>query len=746
MGLFNINTMASIFPVNPPSYQQPNEDVPESEKNKEWFLQNVRYFSTFYDRPYQIWNQNEYMENLSPVQKGIQYSLYYTGKQRNINYNHITTDTDGNTLQAVWIKSKKVKNLIDRLAGIFIKQMENKDISARSLSERAITEKMNTWQDIMLQYDTQALKIFDELAQMGIEYNPPFGKKFDTKEQAEQWLTYSFKDDLEVASTQIGKYVEYSNDSDTIYLEAFKQDYAPANFMGVYNYAENGRVKQRKIPFYNLIWDITSDDPFVRDGRFTGFIERLSVPQIFKRYPNLTIEEKNEIRDIAKGGEYAESIFQMYNTANMTWYQRRAGEAIITCVTMFWNGERDTEYVKKDNPKGGYNFIEKDPKNSKGDYKVQDIHRAVLLGNKFLVEYGYDDNVVRSINEKETPELPIKILTGNTTMGDGISIIGTVAQLIDDMDAFDYKIRDLMGRNVGRTYVINGNKLGLGVKPKEMLQDLKTMGIHVSEGTTGEPGDPTNNQPMVQPMDFGLDDAIIHYSNLWRSLEARVEELLSLPKIAQGTQQEVIGKAVQQGVIQQSLMGNANLFKNLFKFNEICLQYCVNLGKLIYAKGDGDETAPFVIGDRGMKALKLIKDRLFEDVLVIVSQKDMIDDQQKGQLMQIAQAAIQNDQITVLDFLAMQKNNTYSELENQLEYSMKKREEIKQKEAVMQQQNLERMELARQEGIQRNIAQQETAAMNKKRVEATAKIGVADLTNEGKKEIEAMKQQSQTQP
>lgn len=736
--------MANLTLPNPPLYQQPNEDVPESEKNKDWWIANVRWLTTFYDRPYQIWNQNDYMENLSPVQKGIQYSLYYTGKQRNINYNHITTDTDGNTLQAVWIKSKKAKNLIDRLAGIFIKQLENKDISARSLSERAITEKMNTWQDVMLQYDSQALKIFDELAEMGIEYNPPFGKKFDTKEQAEQWLTYSFKDDLEVAATEIGKYVEYSNDSDTLYLEAFKQDYAPANFMGVYNFVENGRVKQRKIPFYNLIWDITSDDPFVRDGRFCGFIERLTPQLIFKRYPKLSKEEKDEIKEIAKGGEIYDSISRIYNTSNMTWYQNRSGETVITCVTMFWNGERDTEYVKKDHPKGGYNFLEKDAKNSKGDYKIQDIHKAVLLGNKFLLEHGYDENVVRSINEKETPELPIKVMTGNTTMGDGISIIGTIAQLIDDMDAFDFKIRDLMGRNVGRTYVINGNKLGLGVKPKEMLQDLKTMGIHVSDGTTGEPGDPTNNQPMVYPMDFGLDDAIIHYSNLWRTLEMRVEELLSLPKIAQGTQQEVVGLGVQRGVIQQSLTGNANLFRNLFKFNEICLQYCVNLGKLIYAKGEGDETAPFVVGDRGMKALKLIKDRLFEDCLIIVSPKDMIDEQQKTQLLTIAQAMAQNDQIDILSFIAMQKNNTYSELENQLEFSIKKREQAKQQEFAQQQQALMQQEQQRQAGIQANIAAQEAGAMEKKKVESIKSIGVQEIKNEGAKELEAIKQQ-QTQ-
>lgn len=723
--------MALLLPANPPQYQQPDEFIPEDKKNEEWWIANARWISSFYDRNYQVWNADDANENLSPVQKGIEYSLYLMGKQRNINYNHITKDTDGNTLSAVWIKSKKVKNLVDRLAGIFIQQLGNKQIASTSLSERATTAKMDMWQDVMLQYDSQAMKIFEELAAMGIEYVPPFGKKFDTKDQAEQWLTYSFKDDLEVAATSIGRYVESSNDSDTIYLEAFKQDYTPANFMGVYNYVENGRVKQKKIPFYNLIWDVTSDDPFVRDGRFCGFIERLTVAQVFKRWPELARnpEKKEEIMELAKGGDYANSIFNFYNTKNLSWYLNRSGELYITAATFFWTGPRDTTY-KMGEDKYGRKFLEKDAKNSNGDYIIQDLYRATLLGNKYLVEHGLDDNVVRSINQRETPELPIKIMQGNTTMGDGISIIGTIAQLIDDMDAFDYKIRDLMGRNVGKTYIFNGNKLGLGVKPKELIQDIKTMGITVAEGTTGESNDPMNNQPLVTPMDFSLDQAIMAYADLWRTLEARVEELMSLPKIAQGTQQEQVGLGVQKNVIQQSLTGNANLFQNLFKFNEINLQYCVNLAKQLYAKDEADETAKFVVGDRGMKVLKLVKDYLLEDVLVTVSSKNVIEEHQKSQLLAVAQAAMQNDQITMLDFIAVQKHTSFNELENQLEFSLKKRQEAKQQEFVQQQQAAMQQEELRQQGMQRQIDTVEQGSNERKRMEVTSKIAVADIKNE----------------
>jgi hypothetical protein len=430
--------------------------------------------------------------------------------------------------------------------------------------------------------------------------------------------------------------------------------------------------------------------------------------------------------ELAKGGDYANSVFNFYNTKNLSWYLNRSGELYITAATFFWNGPRDTTY-KMGEDKFGRKFLEKDAKNSNGDYIIQDLHRATVLGNKYLVEHGYDDNVVRSINAKENPELPIKVMTGNTTMGDGVSIIGTIAQLIDDMDAFDYKIRDLMGRNVGKTYVFNGNKLGLGVKPKELIQDIKTMGITVVEGTTGESNDPMNNQPLVTPMDFSLDDAIISYANLWRSLEARVEELMSLPKIAQGTQQEQVGLGVQKNVIQQSLTGNANLFQNLFKFNEINLQYCVNLAKQLYAKDEGDETARFVVGDRGMKVLKLVKDYLMEDVLVSVSPKDIIDEESRQSLFAVAQALAQTGEISLLDFIELKKNDTYSELENRLEFLAKRRAQAKAVDAAQQQEAAMQMEQARQQGMQQQTAMVEQGSLERKRMETTGKIAVADL-------------------
>ena len=89
----------------PPSliYSQPDFDIPENEKNEEWIKQNLRFIFSHYNRPSPLWNPDTFNENYGPVEQGIFNSLYYIGKQRNINYNHITQDTDGNVLPVTWI-------------------------------------------------------------------------------------------------------------------------------------------------------------------------------------------------------------------------------------------------------------------------------------------------------------------------------------------------------------------------------------------------------------------------------------------------------------------------------------------------------------------------------------------------------------------------------------------------------------------------------------------------------------------
>lgn len=715
-------------------YTQPQWNIPENEKTPDWWTQNVRYFSTYYNRPDTIWNQDNPAENLSFVDKGLNYALYYIGKQKNIDYNHLTS-SGGNTVQNTWIKSKKGKNLVDRLCGEFIKQLSAKEISARSLSKRAQSSKMKMWEDEMIQYDRKAKEVFDELsAQFGINYIPPLYGKVNGQQDSEHWLNYSFKDDLEEAATDLGKYIEWSNDSDTTYVEAFKQDFCPSNKMAIYNYVENGKVKQKKVPFYNLISDPMSDDPFLRDQRFVGMINRYSPQQVSEKWKDvLTSTEMEEIIKMAQFGTGANEFMSTYNTGTIGWWMNRDNN-LVSAVTVFWIAPRDTRYMYNSDKFGNKKLMKagKKEENKNGDYSVNDIHYATLLGNKYLVEHGYCKNVVRAIGNKENPELPIKVMSGNTMLGDGVSIIGSVAQLIDRMDALDFKLMDMVSRHKGKSYIINGSKLD--IKSKELIQDFATMNITVAPGITGEPGSPSDNQPYVYPVDMSLDSTIIEYSNLYKEMERRVGEILNLPSVLMGQQQEIIGKGVQQNTIAMASTGNANIYQNLFKFNEINLQYAINLAKIVYSEGDNDDIAPLILGDRGLKTLKIIKERRFEDVLISISPLDAITEQQKARMLAMAQSFAQNGLLQPMDYLKMEQAETMTELVNDWEYSIEKRQQEQQQ---MQQQQMQQQQMVSQQNNQTQIelAKMQQDAHNQRNKETNiTKIGVKDMELSADKE------------
>lgn len=720
-------------PLFPLLYQEPPFDVTETQKNADnfqWWQDNCRYIVSRYNMPTTAIDPTNIYENLSPVERGLRYALAYNGKQQNFNFNHLTQDTNGDGLNAAWIKNKKGRQLVDAMAGGLIKQLAAKEISAKSLSKRAQSAKMKLWEDIMRQYDERAQKVFDDLKQkFGVSYVPPLAGKFNSQQDAEQYLTYSYKDDLEQAAVDLGRYVEWLNDYDTTLVEAFKQDFCPANYMGIYTYAENGKIIQKKIPFYNLIYDTSSDDPFVRDQKYCGIIELLSAQQIFKRFPNLNDMQRAEIIELSKGeGNFYNGFTQYYNTGALNWFNRRNNQVLIAVVTTWWIGPKDLSKKSELDRYGNLKIVNTKEGAQDSEFSLNDLHKCTMVANKYLVDWGYENNVVRSIANKADPEFPVKIFQNNTMLGDGVSPLGLVYDILVKMDAYDFKITEMMNKHIGKGYIINGSKLE--VKSKEFIQDMKTMSIHVAPGVTGEANDPSNNQPYVYPVDFALDQAIIEYSNLYRELERRAEQSFNLSQIAMGQQDNVIGKSVQQNSVALSSTGNLNLYQNLFKFNEICLQYAINLAKIVYSDGGNEELAPLIIGDRGIKALQIIKKHLFEDVLVIISPKDVIDEAQKGRIVSMMQAFAQNQLINPVDYVRAEFAETSTQLENDLQMA-----EIKKQEAQAKQQQFEiqmqqnQIQMQNRAQLERTAIEQEGANQRNKDSNI-AKIASADIKRE----------------
>lgn len=685
----------SDYPDNEPvTYSQPKFNVTEKEKfdkDGEWFKKSLRYYSTFYNRNTSVWSSDNPGEDMPPVDKGILYSLYMSGKQRNIDYNHITQDPSGNTLQAVWIKGNKVKVLMDNLRGNMIDQLGAKELAAKALSKEAASRRTRMFDDLMLKHDEQAMDVFDTLAKIGgedgggIEFNPAGRRQFDTKEQIERFIERDWKDNGEIFATDLAKAIEKESDANMMYLKCF-EEFCAFNYCGVMNYVENGRVKERKIPAYNLIWDRSIDDPLSRNSRFGGYVDRLTIEEIQAKWPSQVDGPIiDDLRRIAKDNLYQQQTFLRYNSSSFDWWQTNdygTEKLLINAVSMWWIGPRDLQY-RQTTDKYGNDHIKKDAdsyQESRSKFITEDIHYGILLGNKYLIEYGYDKNVVRDYNNRTTPELPIKIFTGDVILTEGVSPIGVVAQNQDAMDAYKYKIQLAAGRANGKNVVIYGNKLGNVVNAKELIQDFKSMGVTVMEGPTGEDGDNTNGQKLLDVIDMSMTSDVQSFMELYREEERIMEESLSIPKVALGQQQTYTGLNTQKNTMKAASTGLAQIFNLFTQFNEMCLQHAVNLGKMVYMK-EGSFDGEMIIGDRGMKYFNITEGYTWQDMLIFLTTKDVVDQAMRERLLSYAQAWSQNPDwgISPVDILRLEKGKSLTQIIDDLEFSLKNSKLEKQK-------------------------------------------------------------------
>jgi hypothetical protein len=246
----------------------------------------------------------------------------------------------------------------------------------------------------------------------------------------------------------------------------------------------------------------------------------------------------------------------------------------------------------------------------------------------------------------------------------------------------------MMNRAKGKVYLINKQKLGTSTA-KDVISDFERMGIHITDGSAnGEDFVSGADARLVEVVDMTLDPNVQMLMNLRREEERLMEEIVSIPKVALGQQSGYVGAKTQAGTIAQSNLGTSYLYQGYVQFIEKQLAYALNQYKVTLI--DEPETTIPVVGTKGKQYLKVTKEFQMEELGVYIKVKDFIDDTARERILSIAQAAMQNQQIDILEYLQIEKCNTYTELENQLEYTLnkKKRDAEKQQQMQMMQQQM----------------------------------------------------------
>lgn len=671
-----------------PNTNSVNQAINEADKDEAWYKQNVRYFSKFYNSQYASYGDLDTSTN--PIHDILRFYKYYLGKQDNVNYNHVTQDPSGNTLPAVWIKGQKISSLIDYMHGVLGESIEKIEVDAIASSKDAVNRRDEKKNMLLTEFDLQ--EVLPELAELhGINFtaNEDPDLSFESYEDIERYIAQTWKEKGEIIARELATDILIRNK----YVEKYQKAGMTAfitGMCGVHPYVQNGRVYQELVPTYNLIWDNSVDDDFNRQAKFVGKIKRMTVSDVISRWQkDLTEAEIKELRELEKADSKTLDACNE-GQGNFNWWIPGTSNSKneVTVVTMFWISLKDLRYEKKVDPYGKVHYSKVRKKSKQGDYWTTTVKKATLIGNKYLVEWGDCDNIVRDKENPSDSVLPIKVFIPNMFLGTNKSIVSRLADHQDSIDRINHKIQELIGKDLGKCYVFNANKTG-DVTPREILTDLKQMGITVLNQATGEDDDALDRMKAVEVIDMTADPNIRLYIELRREEERIMEEIVNIPKVALGQQQTYIGLGTQQNTISQSSRGTAYWFKGFMNFILETLQYSTELFKTSRQCVESEDAIQ-IVGDSGIKYLTLTKDYLFEDYKIKIKFRDAIDEQGKQRILSYGQAWSQNPAFGIdpIDILKLEQAKSFTDAISDLEYSMKKKkkEQMRQQQMQMQQQ------------------------------------------------------------
>lgn len=656
----------------------------------------------------------------STVDQILSNYAYVLGEQENMTYAYLTQDSEGGELQAPFTKGEQIYRLVEFMKGGLRTLLNNAKVSVESLDPSKQSKKMERVQNIEMK--KKLLPLFEQMeAETGLGYYPEGMGQTDLDSALEE-LSMSPSDKLEMYGLDILTDTVNRNRLQDQMLRA-AADAIIGRHASMYAEVNMGRVITQVIPPYTRILDDSTDDDFRSKDEYTGFIEQLTPEEITAKW-NLTPEERELLPELLSNA----NMYGNYNqpSAGSSFNFKWIGSTIsgsnrhIACATVFFISEIPSDGKVE----GGEVRAREGDRYSKGeDYADFRLERAVLIGNAIIKAYGPDTNVVYSPNDQAWPLFPIQTYTPNMYMGTSRSVVDRMKKFQDDIDAYEYKIRELISKDLGKVYIVNGFKVGDADTEKNIITNLKKVGLHVTEGVDGEDPSMLDSKPMMEVIDMTNSQFVQNYIALIQQKSALMEEVINASKVSLGQNQRYIGYGSHQASMESNEAGMSAYVDGVLQFYTYFLQYILNKLKIMYADSEGAEAAEMVLGDSGIAFFENTTEFQIEEQMVKVAIEDIIDAKARERLMAYTQAMVQNAEVTGIDWediLDLETARTFTELKRRLKRKLQKAKDEKQKQQMM-------------------AMQQQLAAEQKASQERQQQQGVSE---QGKDRREMMKQET----
>jgi len=681
------------------SYQLPDINIPDSEKNKEWHKQYVqsivhRSLNGSYD--------------LSSNAINEAYN-FYLGAQNDQSFEFLRTAEDGDSLPAKWINYNKIKVKIDLLLGEISKK--GYEVVVRTINRDAKMRRLDKKEDSRVDMRMQGLAA--QLGEGGMSLEQ---EGFLAKDEAEldEYYNYEYKEKAEIIMHFMLKGILNASHRDYQRIALFR-DLLIAGRCFIKNEIVNGMPKTRRIDPRFMIFDATCQDDFLSDATYFGEIRYMNLAECASQY-GLTRKELIEAygnwqeynQNLATGSNYARggrlgqysNEFGITKGSSTNLFRNQGGELRVLVSSATWCDYKDMTY-KKSKDSYGNEHIKKVSSSVQENDNIKKINikiwrQATLIGGKFIKNWGEIKNQNRDVDNFASTDCPYRGLIPNFINGHSVSKVDQLKGLQSLKDATMFNIQLAMARAGAKGFVYDVSQVPDEWDIHNVIKYLKTTGIAFIDSR--KDGLPSNfNQ--FSPIDMTLSQSVGQYLEISRMIDAEMDAISGINEARQGqisSANQAVG--VTQSSLFQSNLATETFFQFFSQFSGGVFTHLAGLGKIAWAD---KERFAGIVGDSGINFLKEDVDLDLNDYGVTISEiPAILDDMQSFQGM--VQAALQAGQIDFISAVKLMREKDIVQGIIRLERDIEKQREMQQQaqqaemqaqQAMAQQQAEQQMQL-----------------------------------------------------
>ena len=670
--------------------------------------------------------------------------LYARGEQPIEKYkNEMAINGDTSYLNLDW----KPIPIIPKFVDIVVNGISERPYSLRCFAQDPhAMEKRTAYVEGMLR-DIQNRELFEAMdEELGInmfQNDPEFLPADD--EELSLHMQLDYKESIEIAQEEALSNVFTLNKYD---LTKRRLDY-DITVLGIaavkheFNTAEGITIKY--VDPSDIVYSHT-DSPYFEDIYYVGEVRRITVAELKKQFPHLTLEDVKEIED-----NYSS------NSAFDGGRSDRVNEDGYIYVMYFeYKTFEDQVYKIKHTASGGLKAIEKPdtfnpPKDARADFEK--VYRSIevlycgakVVGCEKLLKWELSENMTRPKSDVTKVNMSYSIVAPRMYNGRPESLVSRMISPADAVQKIDLKLQQVIARLVPDGVFLDADGLsevdlggGTAYNPQEALNMFFQTGSVVGRSMTQDGGFNNGRVPIQEIQTSGGNAKIASLITAYNHQLQMIRDMTGLNEARDGSTPD--GTALVG--VQKLAAANSNTATRHIVYGGLYLTQRVAEGVVLRVSdvleyANTRESFIQSLGKFNVATLTEIKELHMHDFGIFISLAP--DEEEKAILENNIQMALNKDQIYLEDAIDVREVNNLKLANQLLKVRRKKkmnqdREQQMENIALQSQSNAKSSQAAAQADIQK--AQGEAAAkIEIEKAKSLFSIEKLQMEKEAKKEL-----------